>query len=157
GTEVAPRGTALATDPVTDNLYVDVGKEIEVLDSSGNVLEEEIGLNGPGKLNCPADYTTYSSRGVAIDATTNHLYASCFDTLFGGLIGTVREYGYELPKYEPVDNPALVHGVHHPEVHSWGDFQVTPDGAFAAFSTVVPLKAGFDNGGQYELYRYSGG
>jgi hypothetical protein len=157
GTEVAPRGTALTTDPNTDDLYVDAGKEINVLDSSGNVLEEEIGLTGPGKLNCPADYTTYSSRGVAINATTNHLYASCFDTLFGGLIGTVREWGYELPNYEPIDNPAIVSGVHHPEVHSWGDFQVTPDGAYAAFSTVVPLKTGFDNGGRYELYRYSGG
>jgi hypothetical protein len=76
------------------------------------------------------------------------------DTVFGGLIGTVREFGYEQPSYVPIDHPAVFHGVHQPEVHTWGDFQVTADARYAAFATPVPLKADFDNGGRYELYRY---
>ena len=156
GTEVAPRGTALATDPTTDELYVDVGKEIQILDSSGAVLAEKIGLEGPGELNCPSDFfLTYSSRGVAVNATTKHLYASCMDFFFeGGFKGTIREWGHEQAPYEPIDHPAIVNGVHQPEDHSWGDFQVTPEAGYAAFTTVVPLKAGYDNGGKHEVYRY---
>jgi hypothetical protein len=155
GTEVAPRGTALATDPTTDELYVDVGNEMKILDSSGAVVAEGIGLEGPGELKCPSDFfLNYSSRGVAVNATTKHSYTSCMDKLLAGLMGTVREWGYEQPSYEPIDHPAIDHGIHQPETHTWGDFQVTPDAAYAAFDTVVPVKPGYDNGGKRELYRY---
>jgi hypothetical protein len=156
GTEVASRGTALATDPSNDDLYVDTGKEIQILDSGGTVVAEKIGLEGPGELKCPSDFfLTYSSRGVAVNATTKHTYASCMDTFFeGGFKGTVREFGYEQPSYEPIDHPSIDNGVHQPEVHTWGDFQVTPDAAYAAFTTGVPVKAGYDNGGKQEVYRY---
>jgi hypothetical protein len=119
------------------------------------VVAEGIGLEGPGELKCPSDFfLNYSSRGVAVNATTKHSYTSCMDKLLAGLMGTVREWGYEQPSYEPIDHPAIDHGIHQPETHTWGDFQVTPDAAYAAFDTVVPVKPGYDNGGRRELYRY---
>ena len=51
GTEVAPRGTALATDPSNNDLYINTGKEIQILDSSGAVVAEKIGLEGPANSN----------------------------------------------------------------------------------------------------------
>jgi hypothetical protein len=38
-------------------------------------------------------------------------------------------------------------------VHRYGDFQVTPDGAFAAFASDLSL-TGYDNGGFSEVFRY---
>jgi hypothetical protein len=55
--------------------------------------------------------------------------------------------------YEPIDNPAVVHGVHDSGTHSYEDFQVTPDGRYALFSSVVAL-TGYKNQGHSELYRY---
>ncbi len=50
-------------------------------------------------------------------------------------------------------NPAILHAV-HPLTHSYGDFQVTPGGNYAIFSTQLPLKPGYDNASKYEVYRY---
>src|SRR5262249_8777274 len=80
-----------------------------------------------------------------INASTKHIYA---------LNGTkVIELGYETHPYEPIKNPGVVHGVNQPGVHSYEDFQVTPDGHYALFSSVVPL-TGYPNLGHSELYRY---
>ena len=46
------------------------------------------------------------------------------------------EFGNEPVPYEPIDNPAVVHGVHDSGTHSYEDFQVTPDG-LTLFSTSV--------------------
>ena len=53
----------------------------------------------------------------------------------------------------PVDNPAVVHGVHESATHSYEDFQVSPDGRYALFSSVLSL-TGYGNQGHSELYRY---
>ena len=47
------------------------------------------------------------------------------------------EFGFEAVPYEPIDNPAVVHGVHDSGTHSYEDFQVTPDGRYALFSSVL--------------------
>jgi hypothetical protein len=52
------------------------------------------------------------------------------------------------------DNPALLHAVTENEFHRYGDFQVTPDGAYAAFSTTVPL-TNYPTYGHSEIYRYA--
>ena len=52
-----------------------------------------------------------------------------------------------------VDNPAVVHGVLDSGTHSYEDFQVTPDGRYALFSSVESL-TGYTNQGRSELYRY---
>jgi hypothetical protein len=150
GAEVTTKASALSTDPVTNELYVDAGKELKIFDSSGNEIAKEIGKD---HLNCSPEFN-YSSRGVAVNATTKHTFASCLNSI-QTVKGTIREWGYSAPAYEPVDNPAIRNGVMQPEVHSWGDFQITPEARYAAFSTVVPLKPGYDNGGKYEVYRYT--
>jgi hypothetical protein len=50
-------------------------------------------------------------------------------------------------------NPAIHNAVYNNEVHSYGDFQVTPDGRFAAFATVAPVTE-FTTFGHSEIYRY---
>lgn len=151
GTEVGSAAGALAVDPGTNDLYLDTGKFIKVFNSGGT----ETGNFGNGKLVCSPEFP-YNSRGVAIDPTTGNSFASCLDSV-ATLSGTIREWGFVQPPYAPIDNPAIVHGVLQPEVHTWGDFQITDDSRFAAFPTVMPLKPGYDNGGHYEVYRYQDG
>ncbi len=50
-------------------------------------------------------------------------------------------------------NPAITHAVLDSEMHGFGDFQVTPSGDFAAFSSSVPL-TGFPTAGHTAIYRY---
>ena len=40
-----------------------------------------------------------------------------------------------------------------PERHNYGDFQVTPHGRYVVFTSVLPL-TGYDNDGDYEVFRY---
>jgi hypothetical protein len=142
---------ALATDPETNEIYVDAGREIRVFDTSGN----ETGKFGLGSLECTPTFS-YNSRGIAINAATKHVYASCMDEFAPGFKGAIREWGISYPPYTPIDNPAVLHGVGQPEVHTWGDFQVTPDARYAAFATPVPVNPAYDNGGFYEVYRRDG-
>jgi hypothetical protein len=139
GAEIDAAALALAVDPATNDLYVDEGDRIAVFDSSG----EPTASIGEGKLACGE----VGSRGVAVDKTSHHVFASCFAP------SQIKEFGYEVPPYTPVDNPAIL-GAAHPLTHRWSDFQVTPDGEFAAFATTRPLKAGYDNASHYEVYRY---
>ncbi len=94
GIEIASAARALAVDPATNHLYVDEGDRISVFDSAGNPLE----TIGQGKLSCGF----LGSRGVAVNSTTHHVYASCFAP------STIKEFGYEVPPYTPVDNPAIL-------------------------------------------------
>jgi hypothetical protein len=135
GVAVASNTSGLYADPATDDIYVDERSQIGRYDSAGNLIQtignaESLGAN---------------SRGVAINATTGHVYASRSPA--------VVEFGYELVPYEPIDNPAVVHGVRASGTHSYEDFQVSPDGRYALFSSVVPL-TGYANQGHSELYRY---
>lgn len=54
-----------------------------------------------------------------------------------------------------IDDPAVVHAVQQSEIHSYGDFQVTPSGQYAAFVTREPLDANFLNEEYAEIYRYA--
>jgi hypothetical protein len=141
GTEVDSVAKALAIDPTSNELYVDEGNKIAVFDSSGNPLET-IGQN---KLSCGF----LGSRGVAVNKTSHHVYASCFTP------SAVKEFGYEIPPYTPVNNPAILDATSQSATHSYGDFQVTPGGRYALFASAQPLKAGYDNASHYEAYRYS--
>jgi hypothetical protein len=53
--------------------------------------------------------------------------------------------------------PAVVHAVSQSATHDWADFQVTPEGGFAAFTTTRPLDEEFENLGYAEVYRYADG
>jgi hypothetical protein len=52
-----------------------------------------------------------------------------------------------------IDNEAIEHAVDDSAVHSYGDFQVTPDGRYAAFASNLPL-TGYPTLSHYQIYRY---
>jgi hypothetical protein len=135
GTEVAASSLAASTNPGTGDLYNDEGNQIVVYDSSGNKIAT-VGTSATLGSN---------SNGVAVNGDTKATFA---------LNGSkVSKFGYEVIPYEPIDNPVVVHGVRDAAVQRFGDFQVTPDGHFALFSSPVPL-TGYQNLGHQEIYRY---
>ena len=135
GKVVDSGGEGVSIDSVAHELYVDAGKRISVYGTGA----------GFPKVNEIADESLSGSRGVAVDSGSHDVYATA---------GThVQRYGYVPPEYHPVDHPAVLHAVVS-ATHRFGDFQVTPDGRFAAFSSKMPLAAGYDNAGFSEVYRY---
>jgi hypothetical protein len=127
-------GVHAQSDPATGDFYVNQGNEISRYSSSGSFIESF----GSGSLS--------SSRGVAINATSNDVFATSGNS--------IQKYSLP-PPYDPIDNPAIEHALHQSGVHSYGDFQVTPDGRYAAFGSPVSL-TGYDSAGHYEVYRYDG-
>jgi sugar lactone lactonase YvrE len=51
-------------------------------------------------------------------------------------------------------NVAIDHALHQSAVHSYGDFQVTPDGRFAAFNSALPI-GGAETHGHTAIYRFA--
>ena len=135
-TPKAMKTTAPATDPGNGDVYVDQGDRVVRYDSTGQLIET-FGLGDIGA----------ESRGVAIDSDRGYAYVS--DTPGG----TIVRYDAPLAPKRPVDNPAITHAADQAETHSFGDFQVTPDGRYAAFASVQPL-TGFDAFGQLNVFRY---
>lgn len=129
-------GTSLtvAVDPATEDLYVSEGERISQFDSSGSLLQ----TFGSGNIG-------YQSRGLAIDAQSGAVYASNESN--------VVSFGDEPVPYAPIENPAAIHGVTQPGTHEYSDFQVSADGRFAIFGSVIPL-TGYENFGHSEIYRY---
>jgi hypothetical protein len=125
------------SDPGNDDLYVDTGEKIVVLNSA----RESLGEFGMGKL--------ASSQGVAVNAATEHAYASSGEK--------VLEFGIETLPYVPIDNPLVVDAVHDSGTARTSDFQTTSSGAFAAFPTRERLDPNYDNDGHAEVYRYETG
>ncbi len=52
------------------------------------------------------------------------------------------------------NNPVVIDAVSHAGTFSYGDFQVTPKGNFAVFTSTLPLVAGVHNAGTPQVYRY---
>jgi hypothetical protein len=133
GAEIQAASNTLTTDPATDDVYIDEGDRIARYDSSLKLIQKF----GAGSLS--------SSRGIAINQATKHVYVQ------NG--SAVVEFGIEPATYHPIDNPAVIHAVQQSSVLSYGDFQVSQDGRYAAFSSMLSL-TGFDNGHYYEVFRY---
>jgi hypothetical protein len=55
------------------------------------------------------------------------------------------------------DNAAAIDAVKDNEVRVLADFQVSSGGEYALFTTKLPLKAGYDNGGFIQVYRFDAG
>ena len=127
-------GVHAQSDPATGDFYINQGNEISRYSSGGSFIESF----GSGSLS--------SSRGVAIDADSKDVFA----TSGSG----IQKYSLP-PPYDPIDNPAIEHALHRSGVHSYGDFQVTPDGRYAAFGSPVSL-TDYDSAGRYEVYRHDG-
>jgi hypothetical protein len=134
-TPLATSATAVSSDPATGEVYVDQGDKIAVFDSSGAPLE----TFGIGDLT--------GSVGVAVRSSNRHVFAATGGT-------QVAEFGYVPASYSPIDHPAIVHAIEQSGTHDWSDFQVSPTGEFAAFTTALPLESAYDNGGFMEVYRY---
>ena len=86
-----------------------------------------------------------NSRGVAVDGTSGEVFAA------NG--ASVVEFEVLSRAYNPIDNPAIVDAVTQAATHTYGDFQISKDGHYAAFASVEPL-TGYDNGGHLEVFRY---
>ncbi len=133
GVVIDEDSTALAGDPISHNVYVDEGDRISEFEPDGSLVE----TFGEGQIN--------NSRGVAVDATSGNVFAA------NG--ANVVEFGVVTAPYHPIDNPAIVHAVTQAATHTYGDFQISKDGHYAAFASVEPL-TGYDNGGNLEVFRY---
>jgi hypothetical protein len=57
------------------------------------------------------------------------------------------------PHDPETDNPLVIDSVSSPEDRHTGDFQITPSGDFAAFSTTLPL-TGYESATRSEIYRH---
>jgi sugar lactone lactonase YvrE len=134
GALVDPAGSALATDSVAHELYIDGGNAIKVLSLPD--LEQVNEISGGGLT---------GSHGVAVDDTSHDVYASSGSHII--------EFGYELAPYHPLSNPAILDAAFS-ATHHFGGFEVTPDGSYAAFNSNLPLVSGYDNSGFSEVYRY---
>jgi hypothetical protein len=132
---VSNAGTDMMVDPATNHLYVNEGPKISQFAPGGGSLIQSFGAGSIGSL----------SRGVAVMGSSGHVYATAGSNIV--------EFGTAPAPYAPIDNPAAVHAIEQAGVHSYEDFQITPDGRYAIFSSSVPL-TGFLTHGHGEIYRY---
>ena len=139
GTLIDNNSKGIGADPVTGELYVDEGNQVGVFDETG----ERTGT-------IPGEGAFSGSRGVAVSefaGTKGHVYVSSIAA------GKISEFGYFVPPYFPIDNPAILNAVRQAGTHSYSDFQVTPDGHYAVFASGLSL-TGFENLLHSEVYRY---
>ncbi len=135
GEEVSKKSLASYGDASTGELYNNEGNKVVAYDTAGNVA---VTIGSASSLGS-------NSLGVAVNESSKHVYA-----LNGS---NVVEFGLEDVPYRPIDQPGVVHGVQRSALHNYEDFQVTPNGRYAVFSSVVPL-TGYINVGHSEIYRY---
>jgi streptogramin lyase len=133
GTIVSAAGSALYADPFSNDVYVDIGDRINV-HTSGGVLKEAL---AQGEIS--------GSKGVAVNGSTHHVYVANGQSIV--------EIGYVVHPLEPIDAPAIRHGVRAAGVHDWSDFQVTPDGRYAAFASATSI-TGYNSSNHFEVFRY---
>jgi hypothetical protein len=117
----------------------------------------EVGSSSPE--NCSV---TVIAGGGGVAAEEGSIYFLSPEKLDGGSNGVLDQPNLYLarpgspPRFvatlEP-DNGAVLSGTAGTSKHSYGNFQVTPDGNFAAFSSNLPL-TGFPVHGNPEIYRY---
>ena len=128
-------GTNAQSDPKTGDLFVNEQDRITRYDSAGNKLEQF----GAGAIE--------TSKGIGVNGNTAHVYAST-----GG--NSIVDFEGIPSPVEPITNPAVVHAVRQAGAHRYGDFQVSPSGHYAAFTTRQALDEGFENRGHSEVFRF---
>lgn len=136
GTVVATNSTAIAADPVSGKLFVDYGNLVKSFDETGAQVDEF----GGGDLT--------QSTSLAFERKGNRVYASRLES-------EVVRFAYLDPPYAPIDNPAVVDAMLEGANYRYGDFQVSPDGSYAAFPSSRELVAGEPTNGAQQIYRYS--
>ena len=128
--------TSVTVDSSNNDVYVDEGDRLVQFNSE----EKELGTVGAGVLN--------GSSGVTINPGGN-LYTSNSNG------AEVAVFASSLAPGPLVDNPVVLDSVGSPASRHTADFQVTPDGDFAAFPSSRALAGGGeDPGGNDQVYRY---
>jgi hypothetical protein len=115
-------------------------------------------LEGPGKCNVVA---FAGGSGVAVGSGAVFFVSP--EKLDGSANGTageanlyVAEVGQAPHFVATIDagNVAIAHALSQSEVHSYGDFQVTPDGGYAAFNSSRPIGDALTHG-HIAIYRFA--
>jgi hypothetical protein len=115
-------------------------------------------VEGSGKCNVVA-----FAGGSGVAADSGSVYFVSPEKLDGSANGAadeanlyVAEVGQPPHFVATIDdgNVAIAHALNQSEVHSYGDFQVTPDGAYAAFGSSRPIGDALTHG-HIALYRFA--
>ena len=169
--------TGIAVDPSTDDVYAAYGAKISRYESSGASLGALTAPDLNGVVGVAVDQTTHDvyadegNRVVQFEASGSEVGASGAEVLSGstGLAaygdrldvsnagaGKVAIFGpLALIPSPLIDSPAVVDSVSSPEATDTADFQVTPNGEYAAFPSTLALAGGEEEtAGHQEVYRY---
>jgi sugar lactone lactonase YvrE len=125
----------VAVDPSDDHVFVSKRNQVVEYDSAGNTIGEPSGegiLVGAISLAADSGRIAVSNPGQGAVTT--------FEPL-------------EVPSIPTVDNPLVVDSVGAPGTRRTEDFQVTPSGNDAIFTSTLPLTE-YDSGGHEEVYRF---
>ena len=129
----------ISIDPTNNDRYINTGEKIVWTELVGKPARRIRRLRSNSPRESPSS-TTGRANG-----STSRTKATLF------------KFDYNDSNYAPIDNPAVVHGVHQSGTHDWSDFQVTPSGDYAVFQTRMPIDPEFENEGRQEIYRYTTG
>jgi hypothetical protein len=126
-------------DPSHNDLYVDEGNKILRYTSGG---QRAAGPDVGAKV-------LANSSSVAV-SSTGDLYA----TNAGSAGANIAHFGpLVLAPDARTDSPIVIDSVNESGTRHTGDFEITPSGQDAAFTSTIPL-TGYDNSGVQEIYRY---
>jgi hypothetical protein len=133
----AATARAMYVDPATNLVFLNEGTQIGVYTPAGTLFQ----TFGVGNIS--------NSWGIAVNSSSGHAYATSGNN-------AVRQFGHEPIPYELIDHPALAHAVEQAEVRSGEDFQVTPDGEHAIFTSKLTLTE-VPADGRTQVYHYVDG
>jgi hypothetical protein len=137
GKQITSESKTMYVEASTGDIFVEQGKQIAVFTSDEDE-EIPIALVGLGTL-------SNQSIGVAVNGVNHHVYAT---------IGNdIVHLGFEEVPYRLIDHPGALHGKEQSETHSSEDFQVTPSGDDAIFTSKVKLTQK-ETDGNAQVYRY---
>jgi hypothetical protein len=175
GTISGGGGSAIAVDPVNNDLYFAPGGGTIVRSENGGSFEPfASGLGEVKGLSVDTAHNVYVNEGtqvVELDASgavvgvptgsgllsnSSAVAVGSTGEVFVGNPGreTVDAFGPSEPDPLPrIVNPAVADSVSAPTVQHTADFQVSPDGEFAVFPSVLSL-TGRETGDRSQIYRY---
>lgn len=154
---VAPDGTVTVTRVSTGTGAGDVNSCDPVANANGN------NWNAVGAASANTCGAVALAGGAGLASGSGDLYFLSPEQLAGSGSGVQNQPNlYLAVPGDPVrfvatlepGSATVIDAVAHSATHSYGDFQVTPSGAYALFSSNLPL-TGFPTFGHYAIYRYS--
>jgi hypothetical protein len=125
----------VAVDSSDDHVYVDEGERVVEFDSSGTLVDDTIGANAISQ-----------SLGLAVDS------GSVYVADKGGKSLSLFGPSEPIPDSR-TDSPLVIDALSAAASRRYGDFQLTPNGDVAVFTSTLSL-TGFENVGHSEIFRY---